>query len=108
MFTNLPNLIFKARETVYTNICFSFILMARDSAVVSTIAGLDRNQYATGFDTRRLAALYMLGAEQTCYLFGIGKLVPVSTGVNGSTPLNRTSLIELWRILNARHLYRLT
>jgi hypothetical protein len=32
---------------------------------------------------------YMLEAHQACYPFGVGKLVPVSTGVNGSAPQYR-------------------
>jgi len=35
------------------------------------------------------------------FLSVVGKLIPVSTGVNGSTPLNRASVIEVRRVLNA-------
>jgi len=37
--------------------------------------------------------------HQACYPSWVGELVPVSG--NGSAPLNRVSLIELWHIINA-------
>jgi len=45
--------------------------------------------------------LFILGAHKACYIFGVGELVPVLTGVNGSAPLHRDSLIELHCVIDA-------
>jgi len=45
MFTDLPNLIFKARETVNTNIFFYLALLYNDINVVPMEFPSDRNDY---------------------------------------------------------------
>ena len=42
----------------------------------------------------------MLGAHQACHPFGVGTLVPVSTGVNGSAPLTQPSSVLIESLAN--------